>query len=959
MKRKATAFTLAALMAVSVFMPKTLVSADGAHLTEYFDEAYMVKENDYQSYLNRNGKTEPLNADNISVGAELFSVQNGAVSEMIEGRMAVNLTAADQSVSGTFSVTHAGWYEIGISYFASPDTIRDAEAALELDGVVPFSNMARMSFGHVWQDEGDIRTNKLNGNESAPRQRIKPCWQTVVLKSRDGEYRDAYRFYLTAGIHTVGLTLLEGNMAVDSIVFYPLQSLPTYQEYCAANTKESKVSKDFSKTYQAEKASAKSAQTFSPSSDRTSPNNVPNHVSQIRINVIGNNWSGCGDWIEWEIEAPEDGWYQLHFRYQQDANKGLASHRILKIDGTVPFDSAELLAFGYTESFVSYSLSDESGNKTPIYLTKGNHTMRLEVSAGKLSESVYALTNTLDELNTIYREIIMITGVNPDKYTDYDLDITVPNLKERLSDSAKALKSAYDMVQQISGGKGNQAELLNRFSKQLESFVKEIASMSLRLTEFKDNISALSTWLMDIRQQPLLLDSFTISAADVPSPYKKDSGFSKLWFEVKMFVASFFSEYDSFTTENRKENITLWLTSGRDQAQVIKTMIDDMFTPDTGIGVEIKLVSAGLTQAYLSGDCPDVSIMQGRAQPVNLGARGALLALDDLPGFEEITKRFQDTAMIPYQLNGKCYGLPDSQSFYMMFYRKDIFNELGLSVPQTWDELLFLSNVLQRNNMDIGLPYTSVDANASVDVGMASRNIFSALLLQNGGKFYADDLAQTALLSEQSQQAFRHWTDFYLLYDIPLTYNFYNRFRTGEMPLGIADYTMYNQLTSAALEIKGLWEMVQIPGTLQEDGTIDRSQGSTGSSCVIMKETKNVDASWKFLCWWTSTEAQTRYMQDIESVLGVTSRFPTSNMEAFVNGGWNRKEFNEIMAQWTQVEDIPEVVGSYYVVRDLDNAFREVILEGRNPREALTVWNRSINSEIKRKRKEFHYEVNE
>lgn len=948
---------MAMILTVSIFVPMTSVAAETLHNTDYFDEVYMIKGTDYQSYLDNQKKVTPTAAEEIVVGAEAFQALGGAVTEQVEDRLAVKLTAGDQAMTASFVVATEGWYEIGVSYMASETTIRDSEAALEIDGAVPFNNAAKLPFGHIWQDEGEIRVNELNGNQSAPRQEMKKCWQTVILKSRDGEYRDAYRFYLTAGSHTVSFTLLEGAMSVDRILFRPYQELPTYKEYQAANKGANKVAKDFEKTYQAEKAFAKSSQTFSPSSDRTSPNNEPSHVSQIRINVIGNNWSGCGDWIEWEIEAPEDGWYQLHFRYQQDANKGLASHRILSIDGVVPFDSADLLAFGYTESFVSYSLSDAKGNQTPVYLKKGKHTMRLEVTAGELSESVYALTNTLDELNTIYREIIMITGVNPDKYTDYDLDVTVPNLKNRLKSSAKSLKSAYDTVQKLSGGKGNQAELLNRFSKQLDSFVKEIASMSLRLTEFKDNISALSTWLMDIRQQPLLLDSFTLTAADVESPYKKDSFLSKVWFEVRMFVASFFSEYDSFVTEDKAESVTLWLTSGRDQAQVIKTMIDDMFTPDTGIGVEIKLVSAGLTQAYLSGDCPDVSIMQGRAQPVNLGARGALLALDDLPGFEEVTKRFQDTAMIPYMLNGKCYGLPDSQSFYMMFYRKDIFNELGLEVPETWDELLFLSNVLQRNNMEVGLPYTSIDANASVDVGMASRNIFSALLLQNKGSFYVEDLTKTALLEEESQQAFRRWTDFYLLYDIPLTYDFYNRFRTGEMPLGIADYTMYNQLSSAALEIKGLWEMVQIPGTRQEDGTLSRAQGSTGSSCVIMKDCKNVDAAWKFLTWWTSTEAQTRYMQDIESVLGVTARFPTSNTEAFINGGWNRKEFAQITAQWSQVEDIPEVVGSYYVVRGLDNAFREVILEGRNPREALSVWNRSINSEIERKRKEFQYEI--
>ena len=39
-----------------------------------------------------------------------------------------------------------------------------------------------------------------------------------------------------------------------------------------------------------------------------------------------------------------------------------------------------------------------------------------------------------------------------------------------------------------------------------------------------------------------------------------------------------------------------------------------------------------------------------------------------------------------------------------------------------------------------------------------------------------------------------------------MIYDFYTRFRYGEMPIGIANVEFYNTLVGAAPDIKGLWE---------------------------------------------------------------------------------------------------------------------------------------------------------
>ncbi len=56
------------------------------------------------------------------------------------------------------------------------------------------------------------------------------------------------------------------------------------------------------------------------------------------------------------------------------------------------------------------------------------------------------------------------------------------------------------------------------------------------------------------------------------------------------------------------------------------------------------------------------------------------------------------------------------------------------------------------------------------------------------------------------------------------------------MPIGIASYEMFNTLSVAAQEIRGLWGMAPVPGTIREDGTVDTSEAGAGSAAVIFKK---------------------------------------------------------------------------------------------------------------------------
>ena len=256
--------------------------------------------------------------------------------------------------------------------------------------------------------------------------------------------------------------------------------------------------------------------------------------------------------------------------------------------------------------------------------------------------------------------------------------------------------------------------------------------------------------------------------------------------------------------------------------------------------------------------------------------------------------------------------------------------------------------------MEIGLPQPSMVQSGSDSTAL--NQMFATLLLQNGASVYDEDNRLCILDDLNAVNCFTEWSEFYTKYNFTKSYSAINRFRTGTMPIVLADYTFYNSLVLAAPEIDGDWEMVPIPGTVQSDGTIDRSTSSSGSACMIFANTVDEDASWEFLKWWTSTETQVMYGRELETIQGTSARWPTANLEAMQQLGWTSAAGEALTTQWQYVHGIPEVPGGYYVGRTISNAIKSAINMGENAREAILDAVEDINREILNKREEFGLE---
>ena len=77
------------------------------------------------------------------------------------------------------------------------------------------------------------------------------------------------------------------------------------------------------------------------------------------------------------------------------------------------------------------------------------------------------------------------------------------------------------------------------------------------------------------------------------------------------------------------ESISVWVTTGRDQSTIMRSLVSDSFTAQKNIAVDLKLVAAGsLLPATLSGSGPDVNMTLGSVTIINYAIRSAALPIN-------------------------------------------------------------------------------------------------------------------------------------------------------------------------------------------------------------------------------------------------------------------------------------------------------------------------------------------
>ncbi len=928
----------------------------------------------YRDYLRRHGEWPEVRLDRpIVVPGTDFTVADGEPRTGEIGGVAALLTAERGSVSWAVAVPRSGLYRMQVTWHPLPGRRMPAVREIAIDGQVPFEEARRLSFPRTWDDSGGVRAD-VRGNQIRPRIEERPRWTTAYLRDRGGDHAEPFAFFLRRGVNTVTLTGIAEPLAIAALIVTQGERPPSYAEYRDA-TAASPEASGFLLKIQGEDAGPRSSSTLFPVHDKGDPSIEPYHPHQVRMNSIGGyRWAKAGDWIEWTLAVPTSGRYRIAVKAKQDINRGSRSWRRISIDGRVPFREVDAVAFPYSSAYRVTSL----GGDEPylFHLEAGEHTIRMEAVLGEFASAVAEVDAIVDDLLVFYRDVIMITSSNPDPFRSYQLEQRIPREIGELPAFRERLVSAAGRVEGMAGA-GGMSSSVQELAVLLDRMAQRPAVIPFVLNELQNGITALSVWAARNREQPLQVDYLVVASPDRELPRTRVNLLVRWFRKLQAFVASFSPNYlqpfpvaGSESADGSGASVTVWMGTGRDQSQILRQIIDDLFTPATGIPVELELVrsiQSILIPANLAGTAPDAVI--GHAN-MELAFRGMLADLSAMDGYAEVADRFAPGALAPFSHRDGVYALPETMSFPVLFYRTDILDSLGIGIPATWDDVRALLPTLRAHHLDFGL---------AMDPG-------SLLMMvnQRGVPVMKEDSIETNLDSQTVIGTVDEFTDLFIRYDVPYAYNFFNRFRFGEMPLAIQPFSFYNTLVVFAPELSGRWGMAVVPGTRTADGTVNRTVtvlpsiipepvagpgavqntwdvssltavGVTGSS--IVRGSANPDGAWEFLKWWSGREAQVLYGTELESLLGEAARYAPANLQALAEIPWSPAERRVLFEQADWVEGLPPIVGSYYVFRNLNWMIRAIVVDGEGVRESVRRYDGAINRELARKRAEFGLET--
>lgn len=937
--KRAASFVIAALI---IIMGIPAIGAQELNTDEY-QPKLLSGVPEYSDYIS-NASVADYSGTELYVPNEKIKAVNGAEIDL-QSDGSLLWKNGEGEISFQIEVKSDALYNFNLE-FKSVDVGTDYVLGIRIDGKYPFVGSEKIIFNRMWENSISEYRYDSYGNQISPEQVEVSDYIISSAKDSTGIVTEPYKFHFTEGVHTVSVVAPSQSVSIKTFKFVAVDEILSYEE---VSEKYSDKTTEADIIYiEGENAVLKSDSSLIPKSDNSNAGMSPSAATSTKLNYIGGtSWNKPYQTITWNFKVKCSGYYHFAVRYRQSDVINAESWRKLYIDGKIPFKEAEALRFSYSPSWKHYIFGGE--NPYYFYLSEGSHTLTLEVTLGDMAEYYNRLSKIVQILGDEYINIVKITGAQPDLNLDYELFTQIPSLQNNFKICKNELEKFAKDLQSFTGERGSQyISAVNNMNRVVAKMLDSPYMAHQYVEDYYNSYASLSSWLYDMKSMPLCIDVMQL----VPfGESYNDTGkglFKKIGFTLKRLAASFVKRYSIDKTETDTE-LKLWVNWGRDQASVLDALVRDSFTQKTGVNVDIKITNASYVNGILSGNYPDVTLYMSRTEPLNLGMRGALCDLRQFPDVDEVLTRFNKGADIPYRLGDKLYALPDTQSFYLMFYRSDVLENLGLSVPETWDEFIYTASIIQRNNMSVYVPYTMISDSTTVNAGIGSLNLYPTLMVQNGLSLYNEEKNATNITSPKAINVFDNWTKMYTDYGYLKEADFYNRLRVGIMPLGIAPYTLYMTLYSAAPEIAGRWSVATVPGTTGGNDSV----AGAGTGCAIINKTKHKEEAWEFLKWWTSAEIQTKYSRNIESVLGMLGRPQTSTVNALTSLAWDKRDLNIILEQWSKVVEQPEVPGGYYLSRALDQAFWSVLNDNVAAKDAVVKWADVADGEIARKIKEY------
>jgi ABC-type glycerol-3-phosphate transport system substrate-binding protein len=848
-------------------------------------------------------------------------------------------------------IDEEGLYSISFDMAASEAFLNAPEGQLLVDGEFPIIDARRIVFPVFYKNSTDKFPLDRYGNDALIRQERLFRWTKVAMRDANFSQKYPIQLHLTPGEHNFEFTVTKESMLLGSIYLEKFANHPDYSQYLQEN--QAPDSSGVLIEIEAEFPSYKNDTSIRPVNDR-SLEVTPYDTYRLLLNTIGGeSWESSGSTIYYEFNVPEDGMYLISLRAIQNFKNNLTVFRRITINDTVLFDQLNEVPFNYSSRWSNITLGGDTPYK--IFLRKGMNTLGIEANNSPYYPAIEKIRKVLIDINNVSLEVKKLTGNQVDPFKEWVISDYIPDIGERLIAIADDLRVDVDGLLSINQSSGS-AEILT-YQMAIDNIMflaQDPDKIPTRLNRFSEGSGSaaqlLGTILPSLQSQPLALDKIYIHSPDTLPQATKASFITSFVDGIKRFIYSFRPNlYQSIGAE--EDEIEVWVNRPRQYVDLLQTISDETFTKETGIRVKFSIMpnESKLVLANAADIQPDVALGVSTNVPYELAIRNALKDLRSFDDFDSYIRIYSPGSLLSYIINDSVYAIPETQDFWVTYYRKDILDSLGIPIPKTWNEVIEILPELQRFGMNFNTPLSSGS-------GTKGYLITTPYIFNHGAQLYSADGFSTGLGSDDAIKAIKFMAESFTIYGMPLTTsNFYDSFRYGSLPLGISNFTTYIQLLTAAPEINGLWGIDLYPATVSDDGRQYRYSTGSAQACIMFAETDKPNESWEFMKWWMSTETQVDFQQQLILNYGLAYLWNSANLEAFEYLPISEEHKDVILQQWAWLQEPVKLPGSYMQERELSNAWNRIVFDGVNPRVAIDTSIIIINREMNRKLEEFGY----
>lgn len=312
------------------------------------------------------------------------------------------------------------------------------------------------------------------------------------------------------------------------------------------------------------------------------------------------------------------------------------------------------------------------------------------------------------------------------------------------------------------------------------------------------------------------------------------------------------------TEPDKQEPVTikyLTFSAGPDHISDLEGIISEFEKENPNIKVEYEIVAYNdyftkLQVDVAAGTAADTFELNYE-NFVTYANRKVLLPLNDLITADNFdTSIYNQKALEAFQEDGNQYGLVESFSDVVLFYNKDLFDAAEVAYPDdswTWKEELEAAQKL-----------TDPDKGIYGDYAPIQFWEFYKTIAQNGGAILNDDKTEVVINSPENVETLQWMIDKVNKYHVTPSLDEMSgqsdgdMFVAGKIAMLRTGIWMFDSFKDAPFT----WDIALEPGNTQ------KAHHFFANGVAVSKDTKNAEAAWKWIQYFTSSDYATKVRID-------------------------------------------------------------------------------------------------